>query len=288
LGGSDGRAGRRGHRRLAANRRSELVCTYVALALTEELFRYKAEGFELPPWPGYTTDQWGIKAHNRPWVAQHGRWAAGQRVIEPGGAYSRLPEWLGTQYRVEPWIGDDFGASTDEALWSRWGDPSKLPEQYPSVNYRFENFGPGSSYPSGYFDRIFTVSTLEHIPRQRRLGVLRDIHRCLAPGGLELHTIDIGLPKPWQVMLSAGAELLHVARPLDRIYINSIGAWTRVFKKSGVRFDARIPSSFGLLDHSILVESPDVVYRFYPPMDAPKRYRPHASLLLIIEERATG
>lgn len=264
---------------------SELVCTLAALATVEELFTYKSEAFELPAFPGYSPDQWGVKAHNRPWVAQHGRWASGQRVIEPGGAYSRLAEWLGTEYGVEPWIGDDFGGSSGEDLWSRWADPYELPAIHPNVNYRFENFRPGSSYQSGYFDRIFTVSTLEHIPPKDRLGVLRDMHRSLAPGGLELHTVDITIPKPSHLMASAAAELVRLGRLIDRFYTNSIGAWTRLFRQSGVRFETKLPATTRLLDRGVLVESPDVVYRFYPPMDSPKPYRPHASLLLIIESR---
>lgn len=265
-----------------------LTCTYAALATVAELFEFKSQGFELPPFPGYSTDQWGIKAHNRPWIAARGSWQRGQRVIEPGGAYSRLPEWLGTNFGVEPWIGDDFGALSGEQLWSRWGEPSELPSRYPSVHYRFELFGPGSTYPTSYFDRIFTVSTLEHIPRAARLGVLRDVHRCLAPGGMELHTIDINIPRPWQVMLAAGMELTRIGQLLDSRYQNSIGAWIRLFGASGVRFEARSPSTMSLLDRSVLVESPDVVYRLYPPMEAPKRYRPSASLLLVIEDRSHG
>ena len=165
------------------------------------------------------------------------------------------------------------------------GDPQALVTMHPTVTYRFENFGPGSDYPSAHFERIFTVSTLEHIARPLRLGVLKDIHRCLAPGGVELHTIDINIPKPWQVLVSAGAELAHVGFALDRLYKNSIGAWVRLFRKSGVTFDVKAPNSLQLLDRSLLVESPDVVYRFYPPNDSPKRYRPSASLLLTIEDR---
>jgi hypothetical protein len=51
-----------------------------------------------------------------------------------------------------------------------------------------------------------------------------------------------------------------------------------------VRIKARAPSLLELLDRSTLVESPDVVYRFYPPNDAPKQYAPAASLLLVIED----
>ncbi|MEO6578213.1 MAG: class I SAM-dependent methyltransferase, partial [Candidatus Limnocylindria bacterium] len=178
---------------------TRLTCTYAALATVAELFAYKAEGFELPPFPGYSSDQWGIKAHNRPWVAAHGRWGPEQKVIEVGGAYSRLPEWLGGKFGLEPWIGDDFGMTNSEAQWARWGDPRELPELHPTVSYQFEKFGHGSTYSTSGFDRIFTVSTLEHIPRTARLEVLRDMHRCLAVGGIEQHTIDINIPRPWQV-----------------------------------------------------------------------------------------
>jgi SAM-dependent methyltransferase len=265
-----------------------LTCTYAELATVDELFTYKSEGFELPHFAGYTTDQWGIKAHNRPWIAANGRWEAGQRVIEPGGGYSRLAEWLGTTYGLEPWVADDFGVPAGEALWSRWGDPAELPKMHPTVHYQFENFGPGSSYPSAHFDRIFTVSTLEHIPPPDRLGVLRDLHRCLAPGGIELHTIDIRNPGTRRVMVAAGAELLRLGRFLDRHYTNGIGAWIRLFRASGVEFATSVPSTLSLLDRRILVESPDVVFRYFPPKDAPKPYKPAASLLLIIEDRPDG
>lgn len=49
-------------------------------------------------------------------------------------------------------------------------------------------------FPDKYFDKIFSVSTLEHIPDRHRLSVFQDMHRCLNNGGMELHTIDIGIP----------------------------------------------------------------------------------------------
>ena len=109
-----------------------LVLTHASLATVDELFRYKAQGFDLPPFPGYTADQWGIKAHNRPWIVESGDWEKGQRVIEVGGAYSRLPEWLGTEYGVEPWIGDDFGEAGGETeMWSRSGRPEGAAQTVP-------------------------------------------------------------------------------------------------------------------------------------------------------------
>lgn len=170
-----------------------LTLTHASLATVDELFRYKAAGFTLPPFPGYTPDQWGIKAHNRPWVDEAGRWATGQRILEVGGAYSRLP------------------------------------------------------------------------------------------GGLELHAIDIPVGPPRVVAAQWLAEKLPPLRLVRRSFGHDIAGWIRRFERTGVRIAVPIPSIGRLLDRTILVESPDVVYRFYPPNDAVKSYRPAASLLLVIE-----
>jgi len=45
-----------------------LVLTSCTLATVEQLFRYKKKGLQLEEFPGSTRDQWGIKAHNRPWI----------------------------------------------------------------------------------------------------------------------------------------------------------------------------------------------------------------------------
>ncbi|NEO48875.1 MAG: hypothetical protein F6K55_34200 [Moorea sp. SIO4A3] len=123
------------------------------------MFKYKY--FYLDIFPGYTPYQWGIKAHNRPWIEEVCQFKKGQKIIEMGGAYSLLPKYLSEKYEVEAWIGNDFGKSTGDSLWSRWGDPEQLPNKYPSIKYVFEPFGNYSEkYPNQYFDYIFSVSTL--------------------------------------------------------------------------------------------------------------------------------
>lgn len=264
-----------------------LVCTHLSFATVAELFDFKSQGLELSPFPE-ADDEWGIKAHNRPWIAQSGRWQEGQRVIEVGGAFSRLPQWLADTYGVEPWVGDDFGQSTGKTeLWTRWGDPHELPSKYPSVTYQFENFGGGSSYRDGSFDCAFSVSTLEHIPVAKRVDVLKDIHRTIAPGGFELHAIDISTLDVRRVLVATVAEQVPVIRHfLAGKISNGIAAWSRILTKSGVDMSrVRVPSSLRLLERATLVEAPEVVYRFYPPNDAPSPYRPAASLLVVIEDQ---
>jgi len=262
-----------------------LTLTHASLATTEQLFQYKKNGFKLDEFPGYTPDQWGIKAHNRPWIETNGKFSSGQKVIEVGGAYSLLPKFLCDKHGVEAWIGDDFGMDSNDEMWRRWGDPHLLPEKYPSVNYVFEPFGKfDEKYPDNYFDCIFSVSTLEHIPYKYRLNVFKDMNRCLKAGGRQLHSIDISTN--WKkVCLSSVVDSLP---GLNRIHWqgqSEIMSWINLIKKSGVRISAKIPSPARLFDRSILVESPDVVYRFYPPNDEPKPYNPAASLLVIIEDK---
>lgn len=266
-----------------------LVLTQASLATVEEMFQFKKLGFELPAFAGYTPDQWGIKAHNRPWIDAVGRFEKGQRIIEVGGAYSTLPHFLGQKYGLEAWIGDDFGMSAAESVWSRWGDPRELPARYPSVKYVFERFGEYSpSFPNAYFDRIFSVSTLEHLPVKQRLDAFKDMHRCLKPGGIEIHSIDIHTMDPPLLITAAVLDFIplvnHLVAAFTR-YPLEMRTWFRTIEASGVKIEASVPNPFRLLHRKVLVDSPDVVYRFYAPNNTPKAYRPAASMLIIIEDR---
>jgi hypothetical protein len=267
-----------------------LVLKSVSLATTEQLFSYKSSGFSLEEFsfPGYTMDQWGIKAHNRPWIEESGKFSSEQKIIEVGGAYSLLIKYLSNKYHLEGWIGDDFGEHLeDETLWSRWGNPKELSIKHPDIKYVYEAFGKFSDkYPSAYFDRIFSVSTLEHIPKEYRLDVFKDMNRCLSPGGLQLHTIDISTTSLNKILFYALTDKLpkFLVKMIHQKAMSEIRSWIDLIESSGVKIEASIPNSLSLLDRSLMVESPDVVYRFYPPNDSPKIYRPFASLLLVIED----
>ena len=102
----------------------------------------------------------------------------------------------------------------EEEMWSRWGDPRELPSRFPTVKYVLENLGRYSpKFPDRHFDCIFSVSTLEHVPSTARLDVLKDMNRCTAPGGRQLHSIDIGIPSTAKLLAAIGAEKAPAARP---------------------------------------------------------------------------
>ncbi|MFH1552853.1 MAG: class I SAM-dependent methyltransferase [Candidatus Omnitrophota bacterium] len=47
--------------------------------------------------------------------------------------------------------------------------------------------------PEAYFDRIFSVSSVEHIPYAQVAGVMKEICRLLKPGGIFVATVDLFL-----------------------------------------------------------------------------------------------
>lgn len=260
------------------------------LARVSELFQFHQEGL-------YDAG-WGIKGHNRPWIVAHGDWEPGMRFIDVGAGYSDLPAYLIDSFDMEGWVADDFGISTGEELWSRWGDPFELKDKYPKVRYVFRNLGhPSSDLPEGSFDRLYSVSVLEHIPLGQIVAVLNHMGRLLKPGGIMLHTVDIPYPRTidrpglWGVAamiarLLARRVLIALRAPGNFPYIHSVEGWATLlrdnFRIEGVM--RGISSVRMILDHDILVEPPEVVYRFYPPNDAPKTYWPAASLTFILRK----
>jgi hypothetical protein len=51
-----------------------------------------------------------------------------------------------------------------------------------------------SSLPPGGFDCIYSLSTLEHVPREKTADVWRHMDLLLRSGGEMLHAIDLGFP----------------------------------------------------------------------------------------------
>lgn len=45
-------------------------------------------------------------------------------------------------------------------------------------------------FPDGFFDRVFSISVLEHVPVAQREAVFKELFRVLRPGGLAVLVID--------------------------------------------------------------------------------------------------
>src|SRR5690606_22498903 len=104
-------------------------------------------------------------------------------------------------------------------------------------------------------------------------------------GGRQLHTIDIRTSHHINIIKQGLRKKYPILGMLFGNIENEIDQWIKLFLKAGAKLDSRLPNPISLLDRRILVESPDVVYRFYRPNNKPKPYSPNASLLLVIKDR---
>lgn len=50
-----------------------------------------------------------------------------------------------------------------------------------------------AGFPDDHFDRVFSISTIEHIPQDELPALMSEIHRILKPGGALVATIDLFL-----------------------------------------------------------------------------------------------
>ncbi|MCK4764883.1 MAG: class I SAM-dependent methyltransferase [Candidatus Aminicenantes bacterium] len=96
-------------------------------------------------------------------------------------------------------------------------DLSRLQEDSGSVRF-VQNRIDRLEFPDDFFDRIFSISVLEHVPLNKRAEVLTEIFRVLRPGGLAVFTID------WIFgMNDRLLEQLIASRDLGRIGSNIFG-----------------------------------------------------------------
>ena len=112
---------------------------------------------------------WTRKGHAYPWILVHGEWDAAKTALELVGGYSDLASHINTQYGTEVWAADDFGMESNEPFWERGKDPKSVIERFPNVKYVFKRLGDttSSDFPHTYFDRIYSVSAVEHIPPEQ-------------------------------------------------------------------------------------------------------------------------
>lgn len=107
----------------------------------------------------------------------------GSRMLDVGGGESRILEYFKREYEcwnIDKLEGVGNGPTELEAKGI------KLVRDY------MGNFNP--ELPDGYFDLVFSISTLEHVPQDDpRLfeSILADINRVLRPGGYSLHCLDV-------------------------------------------------------------------------------------------------
>jgi SAM-dependent methyltransferase len=180
----------------------------ISLADTKRLFRYKLEEV-------YHTE-FGIKGFDYPWIQTSHDWKRGERILDVGAAYSPLPAYLHDHFGCEAWAVDDFGMGSGEEFWLRDNSPQEFIARNPQVKYVLERLGDPSksSLPAGYFDVIYSISALEHVPGAMQADVWRQMDSLLRPGGGLIHAVDVDFPSNFGLAGLAKAAALNVLYPL--------------------------------------------------------------------------
>jgi hypothetical protein len=171
------------------------------------------------------------------------------RILEVGGGNSRVLRCLdGT--RNELWNYDEFKGNV--------GGPSG-PVEIESVNVLSGLMGSfDSQLPSSYFDVVFSISVVEHIPLGEPLiDFFKDIKRVLRVGGKSIHAIDIYL---------SDAGLEYISARIDE--------YTRIAALSGLRFEKSPAISKDLSFSCSFASNPDKsMHRWNQVSPALKRQR---------------
>jgi ubiquinone/menaquinone biosynthesis C-methylase UbiE len=106
----------------------------------------------------------------------------GSRILDVGGGHSRLLRHLAPHY--ECWLIDEFNGMGN-------GPKDVKPEGYRVVKGLMGQFL-RESLPDDSFDLVFSVSALEHCPRDAETvrAVIEDLDRVTKPGGMNVHCLD--------------------------------------------------------------------------------------------------
>jgi hypothetical protein len=182
----------------------------VSFADLDRLYLYHLDGV-------YGAD-FGIKGFDYPWLLTSREWKKEDKVLDVGPAYSRIPIYIQQSFGCEVWAVDDFGITVGDDFWKRGSSPQEHIEKHPEVKYVLERLGDPSksTLPPGYFDIVYSLSVLEHVPAQIMPAVWRHMDLLLKPGGEMLHAVDVYFPSNGglrRLFLSLLFDWLHAFIP---------------------------------------------------------------------------
>jgi SAM-dependent methyltransferase len=135
----------------------------------------------------------GLKDFDYGWLLASHPWTNTEKILDVGGAYSQLPLFIQENYGPETWVVDDFGMNIDDPFWTRNKSPQEYITQHPQVKYILERVGDPdhSSLQLEYFDVVYSISVLEHVPWNFTPAVWKHLGSLVKPGGELIHAIDI-------------------------------------------------------------------------------------------------
>ena len=149
-------------------------------------------------------DHWS-RLWEYPWAALSADLKKGMRVLDVGSGGSVFPHFLAAQgcevHSADPsldegtrlTIGKKKRLGLSLGIATGWGLPPKVRNSAFAVAYVPDSVQ-DLTYPDRYFDRVFCLSVMEHIPETEWPQCMRQMTRVLRGGGRLVMTLDMGTP----------------------------------------------------------------------------------------------
>jgi predicted SAM-dependent methyltransferase len=111
----------------------------------------------------------------------------GLRILDVGGAHHHTPVGalvaMGYPYAFEELTIVDLPSDERHPLYRSPEHHDVVQSHLGPVRYRYHSMSDLSGYGDGSFDLVYSGQSIEHVPPEQGLDLLRQIHRVLRPGG---------------------------------------------------------------------------------------------------------
>jgi len=208
-----------------------------------------------------------LKGFDYPWLITSRAWSKDEKVLDVGAAYSPLPAHIQQTYGSEVWVADDFGLKSDDLFWTRGKSAEEHIAEHGEIKFVLERLGnpEESRLPRAYFDVLYSLSVLEHVPQALMERVWRHMDILLKPGGEMFHAIDLSFPSNRGLRKVFGAMVFDAAYPLVphslrvRRCMSTPSAYARLALRS-LGVPGRVSKSLSVLN---MVLNPEILTEEY-------------------------
>lgn len=142
-------------------------------------------------WDSSHSRQWGLKQMGTLFCAEKIHEMNPGKILEVGAGFNTF---FDTHFagNCEYWMLDDTVGFCDEEKFNVAVKERRNTHFVRSLLGKFS-----AELPENYFDLVFSISALEHVPLDKRDAVYSDMFRIVRPGGVIVHSIDMFRDKYW-------------------------------------------------------------------------------------------